>query len=171
MRVFWCFGRHWSVLGSIWRVNVFTDFLWFLWQPHARAFRSAGGAEKICFLRNKVYFDVHFHFPACKFACGVVFCNDTDGLPGKNTTKIKGLFNEQKFFLMQINFWGRFLIGNCVFCVLCVRFVCHCARFLSLFCVFLRQSCLWVLKSLTGTSNFILTMLYRLFQSSAHSRF
>ena len=61
-------------------------------------FRAAGGAEKNFFLRNKVYFDVHFHFPACKFACGVVFCNDTDGLPGKNTTKIKGLFNEQIFF-------------------------------------------------------------------------
>ena len=54
--------------------------------------------KKIFFLRIKVYFDVHFHFPACKFACGVVFCNDTDGLPGKNTTKIKGLFNEQNFF-------------------------------------------------------------------------
>ena len=121
--IFWCFGTHSSVLGSIWRVNVFTDFLWFLWQPHIIFFRAAGGAEKIFFLRIKVYFDVHFHFSACKFACGVVFCNDTDGLPGKNTTKIKGLFNEQNFFLMQINFWGRFLIGNCVFCVLCVHFV------------------------------------------------
>ena len=70
-----------------------------------------------------MYFDVHFHFPACKFACGVVFCNDTDGLPGKNTTKIKGVFNEKNFFdenqfFRPISYWKLCLL--CAMRAFCV---------------------------------------------------
>ena len=104
-------------------------------------FSCCGRCWKKFFLRNKVYFDVHFHFPACKFACGVVFCNDTDGLPGKNTTKIKGLFNEQNFFRCKSIFEADFLLEIvsfvCYACILCMIDAFY-ARFLSLVCVFLR---------------------------------
>ena len=53
-----------------------------------------------------MHLDVNDEISGVKFAWGVVVLYDTDGLPGKNTIKIKGRSSEAKIFFVKISFLG-----------------------------------------------------------------
>ena len=62
-----------------------------------------------------MHLDVNDEISGVKFAGGVVVLYDTDGLPRKNTIKIKGRSSEAKIFFVKCSFLGGFTIGKCVF--------------------------------------------------------
>ena len=62
-----------------------------------------------------MHLDVNDEISGVIFAWGVVVLYRTDGLPGKNTIKIKGCSSEAKFFFVKCSFLGGFIIGKGVF--------------------------------------------------------